>query len=99
MIFQAWHAADNKYGESLIISTESTFDCCGLGLYDNGTTYSKPTEQDHKWSMDRNVFSDGQRCFGEEIEAGCPTCFTQLESKVEIKTLIVKRRSNKRWND
>ena len=65
-LFQAW----KKSPDSLIIQAEQTFDCCGLGVMDNGTVYLTPNEADIKWSIDHKVFDNypSAKTFAKDVE-------------------------------
>ena len=73
--------------KSLIIETERQLDCCGLGLSKaNNSVIEKPTEEDHKWSIDNKVFTGDwatSECAKNLSDTtGCVTCFNKIQSKV-----------------
>ena len=80
---QAWQ----KSPDSLIIQAEQTFDCCGLGVMDNGTVYLTPNEADIKWSIDHKVFDNypSAKCHHDAkgtTRPDCQTCFSLITDKV-----------------
>ena len=81
--FQAWQ----KSPDSLIIQAEQTFDCCGLGVMQNGTVYLTPNEDDVKWSIDHKVFDNypSAKCHHDAkgtTRPDCQTCFSLITDKV-----------------
>ena len=81
--FQAWQ----KSPDSLIIQAEQTFDCCGLGVMENGTVYLTPNEADIKWSIDHKVFDNypSAKCHHDAkgtTRPDCQTCFSLITDKV-----------------
>ena len=83
---QAWDIA-NKTDENLIINVERTVVCCGRGIYDNNTDYSTPTDEDHKFSIDKKVFTDDKRyeqCYNPNgtLPASCHSCFSEVKPKM-----------------
>ena len=85
---QAWYASEN-YSPELVIKAEQTFDCCGSGIDKvNRTTYDKPTMKDHRWSIEHNVFKEGDACYtatanGTVLDT-CLTCYKKIQPKVKI---------------
>lgn len=82
-LFQAWQ----KSPDSLIIQAEQTFDCCGLGVMQNGTVYLTPNEDDVKWSIDHKVFDNypSAKCHHDAkgtTSQDCQTCFSLITDKV-----------------
>jgi len=83
IIQTAWH----KSPDSLIIQAEQTFDCCGLGVMDNGTVYLTPNEADIAWSIDHKVFDNypSAKCHHDAkgtTSQDCQTCFSLITDKV-----------------
>ena len=61
--------------------------CCGRGIYDNNTDYSTPTDEDHKFSIDKKVFTDDKRyeqCYNPNgtLPASCHSCFSEVKPKM-----------------
>jgi len=84
IILRAWKAAETKT-PSVIAQAEVTFDCCGVGLDDNLTAYTKPTDEDIKWSEDNEVFKDypDKKCYEHKSNSStCETCFSMINEKV-----------------
>jgi len=83
IIQTAWQ----KSPDSLIIQAEQTFDCCGLGVMENGTVYLTPNEDDIKWSIDHKVFDNypSAKCHHDAkgtTSQDCQTCFSLITDKV-----------------
>jgi len=83
IIQTAWQ----KSPDSLIIQAEQTFDCCGLGVMQNGTVYLTPNEDDVKWSIDHKVFDNypSAKCHHDAegtTSQDCQTCFSLITDKV-----------------
>jgi len=83
IIQTAWQ----KSPDSLIIQAEQTFDCCGLGVMENGTVYLTPNEADIKWSIDHKVFDNypSAKCHHDAkgtTSQDCQTCFSLITDKV-----------------
>jgi len=82
IIKTAWDTAEKTpYTKGLIISAERQFDCCGVGIYDNYTTYDHPTTEDHEWSLNNSVFEEGDKCYNGDDN--CESCFFTINGKVE----------------
>ena len=85
---QAWYASES-YSPELVIKAEQTFDCCGSGIEKvNRTTYDKPTMKDHRWSIEHNVFKEGDACYtatanGTVLDT-CLTCYKKIQPKVRL---------------
>ena len=86
--FQAWDLA-NSTDKNLIINVERKLDCCGRGIDENNTPYPAPTAEDHKWSIDHNVFADNKtnpHCYSSNatvMPTNCHTCLAQVQPKME----------------
>jgi len=87
IISTAWYASES-YSPELVIKAEQTFDCCGSGIEKvNRTTYDKPTMKDHRWSIEHNVFKEGDACYtatanGTVLDT-CLTCYKKIQPKVQ----------------
>jgi tetraspanin-13/31 len=87
LIQKAWKTAE-KNSPSLVMQAEQTFDCCGLGMYKNGTVYPDPLPEDQKWTEDNKVFEKfpGYDCYHDSdkpMKTECKTCFSHISDKVD----------------
>jgi len=82
IIFKAWKTAEDK-SPSLVIQAEQTFDCCGVGLNETYSVYTKPNDHDIKFTDENNVFDGlpGKTCFNH-TSPSCTTCFSHINNKV-----------------
>jgi len=81
IIHNGWDAALNA-APKLVSKAEENFDCCGLGIADDFTTYSTPTEDDKNWTKEHNVtYKAGSNCFNHTADT-CKTCFLSIDGKV-----------------
>jgi len=84
IILKAWDSAP----VSVKIQAERSFDCCGVGLTkDDLSYYSKPTDDDKKWSDDNGVFNGTEykayKCYDHNSpNTTCLTCFSHINEKV-----------------
>ena len=68
----------------MIIEAERTFDCCGAGIK-AGNSSVHPNMEDHEWSIEHMVFTEGvHKCFSAvtDIPKDCYTCYVTLHSMV-----------------
>ena len=85
--FQAWTASQENYPK-LIIEAERAFDCCGVGITEgNATNNIHPSMEDHEWSIEHMVFTEGvHKCFSAvtHIPMDCYTCYAKLYTMVNL---------------
>jgi len=84
IILKAWTASQENYPQ-LIIEAERTFDCCGAGIK-AGNSSVHPNMEDHEWSIEHMVFTEGvHKCFSAvtDIPKDCYTCYVTLHSMVQ----------------
>ena len=87
--FQAWNLAI-KTDEQLIVNVERKLDCCGSGIDEDNNAYDNPTDEDHKWSMNRTVFDNMPKafCYTDPKNATakpkltCKTCLVHVQPKM-----------------
>ena len=77
----------------MIIEAERTFDCCGSGINatDTSDIDTKPSLEDHEWSITHMVFIEGvHKCFGAytDISRECYTCYAKLYTMVTFQKFI-----------
>ena len=77
----------------MIIEAERTFDCCGSGINatDSSDIDTKPSLEDHEWSITHMVFIEGvHKCFGAytDISSECYTCYAKLYTMVTCQKFI-----------
>jgi len=87
IILKGWTASQENY-PNLIIEAERTFDCCGSGINatDSSDIDTKPSLEDHEWSITHMVFIEGvHKCFGAytDISRECYTCYGKLYTMVQ----------------
>ena len=87
----------------MIIEAERTFDCCGLGINatDSSDIDTKPSLEDHEWSITHMVFTEGvHKCFGAytDISRECYTCYAKLYSMVTFYTIMFMSALNLPFN-
>jgi len=85
----AWDLA-NKTDVQLIVNVERKLDCCGSGIDEDNKPYPqpKPTTEDHKWSIDNDVFANNvtnPQCYTIDatvMPTGCKTCLAHVQPKM-----------------
>ena len=90
--FQGWTASQENY-PNLIIEAERTFDCCGSGINASNSSDidTKPSLEDHEWSLAHMVFIDGvHKCSGiyTDNSRECFTCYAKLYTMVPFYKII-----------